>query len=330
MQRIMEDLKTGRLKQIYLLYGAEGYLVRQYRDKLRDAFLNGADAMNLNRFEGTDVSVPAVIDMAETLPFFADRRVILLENTELFKSGGEELAEYLEHPAQSCAFVFAETAVDKRSRLYKTVKKQGYAAEFGRQPAKTLQKWVATLLKKEGKQISAQTMQLFLEKTGDDMENIRKELEKLICYCMDRDVVTSKDVEEICVHQVQNHIFDMISAISAGNQKRALQLYYDLLSLREPPMRILFLISRQFNLLLQVKELVKKGYPQKLIGDKVGLQGFVAGKYVSQAAGFSAAFLQKAVETCVETEYAVKSGKMDDQLGVELLIVNYSGQKERR
>jgi len=116
----------------------------------------------------------------------------------------------------------------------------------------------------------------------------------------------------------------MITAIAAKQQKRALTLYYDLLALREPPMRILFLIARQFHLLLQVKELVQKGYSQKQIAEKVGLQGFVAGKYINQAAAFSWRHLQQAVEDCTQTEYHIKSGKMTDQLGVELLIIEYS------
>ena len=269
MQRITEDIKTGQLKQIYLLYGEEAYLVRQYRDRLMEAMLSGGDKMNVNRYEGKGVSVPEIIDMSETLPFFADRRVIILENTELLKSGGEKLAEYLKNPAESSSFIIAEREVDKRSGLFKTIKKYGYAAEFGRQDAKTLQKWVLGILKKENKQISAQTLQFFLEGCGDDMENIRRELEKLLCYMLDRDVITTEDVAEICVPQIQNHIFDMITAIAAGDSERALHLYYDLLALREPAMRILALISRQFNLLLQVKELAEKGYPQALIAEKV-------------------------------------------------------------
>lgn len=328
MERILEDIKTGQLKQVYLLYGEETYLIRQYRDRLRDVFLNGGDVMNVNRFEGKNISVPEVIDMAETLPFFADRRVMILENTGLFKSGGEELAAYLESPAESSAFIFAETAVDKRSRLFKMVKKTGYAAEFGRLDEKTLQTWIGGILRQEQKRMSLQTVHLFLEKTGNDMENIRKELEKLICYCLDKEIITSEDVEEICVHQIQNHIFDMITAIAEGNRKRALELYYDLLALREPPMRILFLIARQFNLLLQVKELMKKNYPQSFISEKTGLKNFVAGKYMRQASGFRTAFLKKAVEDCVETDYAIKSGRLTDQLGVELLIVNYSSKRK--
>ena len=330
MQRIAEDIKTGQLKQIYLLYGEEAYLIRQYRDKLKRALLGDGSDMNVNRFEGKGVPVPQIIDMAETLPFFADRRVIILEYTELFKSGGEKLSEYLKKPAESSSFILVEREVDKRSGLYKTVKKVGYAAEFGRQDAKTLQKWVCGILKKEKKQISQETLQLFLEGTGDDMENIRKELEKLLCYTLDSEVITSKDVEEICVPQIQNHIFDMITAIANGSGEQALKLYYDLLSLREPPMRILALISRQFNLLLQVKELAQKGYPQAMIGEKVGLHGFIAGKYMKQASGFKVPFLKQALEDCAQTEYAFKSGKLGERMSVELLIVKYSSRNRNR
>lgn len=330
MQRISEDIKTGQLKQIYLLYGEEAYLVRQYRDRLLAAMLGGGDPMNVNRYEGKGVSVPEIIDMAETLPFFSDRRVILLENTELFKAGGEKLSEYLKAPAESSSFILVEREVDKRSSLYKTVKKAGYAAEFGRQDGETLKRWVLGILKKEKKQISLQTLQLFLEGCGDDMENIRKELEKLLCYTLERDVITAEDVAEICVPQIQNHIFDMITAIANGNSDQALKLYYDLLALREPPMRILSLIGRQFNLLLQVKELAEKGYPQALIAEKTGLHGFVAGKYMKQAAGFKIPFLKRALEDCAKADHDIKSGKVGERLSVELLIVKYSSRKKMR
>lgn len=330
MQRIAEDIKTGQLKQIYLLYGEERYLIRQYRDRLLEALLAGGSEMNLNRYEGKGVAVPEIIEMAETLPFFSDRRVIILENTELFKSGGDKLSEYLKNPAQSSSFILVEREVDKRSSLYKTVKKAGYAAEFGRQKEETLKKWVCGILRKEKKQISSETLQFFLDGTGDDMENIRGELEKLLCYCMDKDVITTEDVKEICVPQIQDNIFKMIGAIADGNGERALQFYYDLLALRVPTMKILVLITRQFNLMLQVKELAAKGYPQALIEEKVGLRRNIGGIYMRQAARFKTDILRQALEDCAEAEHAFKSGRIGDRLSLELLIVKYSSLKKKR
>lgn len=322
MQRINEDIKSGQLKQAYLLYGEEAYLRKQYKEKLKAALCADGDTMNVHYYEGKDVNVPQVIDLAETLPFLAERRVILIENSGLFKSSGEAIAEYLKAPCETTYFVFVEAEVDKRSKLYKAVAGLGSCVEFGVQDEETLKRWILGLIKKEGKQITSQGLSYLIAKTGTDMENIRMELEKLFCYCLEKEAILPEDIDAVCVTRISSHIFDMINAIADQNQKKALDLYYELLALKEPPMRILFLIARQCNMLLQVKELKKKGYDNKKIGEKIGLPGFVAGKYVAQAAKFKTAELRRALERCVEAEEAVKTGRMNDVMSVEILIVS--------
>ena len=324
MQKLTEEIKTGQLKQVYILYGEEAYLRSQYKDKLKKALLGDGDDMNFHYFEGKNISQGEVIDLAETMPFFAQRRVIVLENSGLMARGGEELAAYLGDPAQTAYFVFVEQSVDKRSRLYKAATARGRAIEFTAQDEAVLKRWILGFLKKENKNITERDLNFFLDKTGSGMDNIRGELEKLFCYCMGRDVITAQDIEAVCTRQVSSQIFDMIDAVAQKKQKTALDLYYDLLTLKEPPMRILFLITRQFNLLLQVKELKNKGYDAKAIGGKVGLAGFIARKYVTQAARFREEDLRRALTDCVETEEAVKTGRMNDVMSVELLIVKYS------
>lgn len=322
MKQINEDIKQGNFKQVYLLYGEERYLRRQYRERLHKALCNEGDTMNTHFYEGKDFSVGEVIDLAETLPFLSERRVIFLTDSGLFKSGGEKMAEYLTASNESTFFVFTESEVDKRSKLYKTVASKGYAAEFAVQDENTLKRWIAGVLSKDGKKIAENTVQLLITKTGTDMENIQSELEKLICYCMDREVITDNDVEAICTTRISNHIFDMINAIADKQQKKALELYYDLLALKEPPMRILFLIARQCNLLLQAKELKTKGYDNRTIGSKLGVPPFIAGKYLNQASRFKTSTLRNAVKQCVEAEEAVKSGRMNDRMSVEILILS--------
>lgn len=322
MKQINEDIKQGNFKQIYLLYGEERYLKRQYKERLRKALCGDDDTMNTHFYEGKDISIGEIIDLAETLPFLAERRVIFLTDSGLFKSGGEKMAEYLASPNETTYFVFTESEIDKRSKLFKTVSSRGYAAEFAIQDENTLKRWVAGVLAKDNKKISEGTVQLLLSKTGTDMDNIQSELEKLICYCMERDVVTSEDVEAICTTRISNHIFDMINAIADRQQKRALELYYDLLALKEPPMRILFLIARQCNMLLQTKELKARGYDNRTISSKIGVPPFIAGKYLTQASRFKTSLLRNAVQQCVETEAAVKSGKMNDRMSVEILILS--------
>lgn len=322
MRQINEDIKQGNFKQAYLLYGEERYLRRQYRERLRKALCSEGDTMNTHFYEGKNVAVGEIIDLAETLPFLAERRVIFISNSGLFKSGGEQMAEYLAAPCETTFFVFMESEVDKRSKLFKTVQSKGYAAEFAIQDEKTLMRWSAGVLAKDNKKISENTLQLLLSKTGTDMENIQMELEKLICYCMDRDVITAADVEAVCAARISNHIFDMINAVADKQQRRALDLYYDLLALKEPPMRILFLIARQCNMLLQAKELKSKGYDNRTISSKLGVAPFIASKYLNQASKFKSATLRTAVEKCVDAEEAVKTGRMNDVMSVEILIMS--------
>jgi len=116
----------------------------------------------------------------------------------------------------------------------------------------------------------------------------------------------------------------MITAIATKKQKQALDLYYDLLLLKEPPMRILYLLARQFNGILQVKESLMRGNANAQIAREMGVAPFIVGKYAAQAKYFESAQIKEALRDFVETEEAVKTGKIEDKLGVELMIIKYS------
>lgn len=324
MKNLNEDLKTGQLKQVYLLFGEEGYLKRQYKNRLTKAMLPEEDTMNYASYEGKGIDLKEVIDLAETMPFFAERRLIVFENTGFFKTGGADLADYIKELPETTSFLFIENEVDKRSKLYKAVKAKGRVVELAFQDEATLKRWIAGNVKKENKQITEQTIVYFLDKTGTNMENITKELEKLFCYAYDRDMITKEDVEAVCVTQISNHIFEMVDAMAQKKQRRALELYYELLALKEPPMRILFLMIRQYRILFQVKGLLKAGYGRKEIASKAGLHPFVAGKYMDQAKHFQTKALREVLEDGAEMEQCVKTGRLSDKLAVELFLVKYS------
>ena len=319
MQTLNQDIKEKSFKKIYLLYGDEPFLVGSYKKKLREA-ITGGDTMNFNYFEGKNPDVKEIISLADTMPFFADRRLILVDGSGFFKSAQEELAAYLPQMPDTTCLVFAESEVDKRNRLYKRVKELGYAAELNKQDTAQLMRWAAGILGRDGRKISRPVMEYFLERTGDDMENIRMELEKLVCYTMGRDVITKEDVDAVGTVHVTSRVFDMVAAIVAGNTKKAMDLYEDLLTLKEPPMRILFLIARQFNQLLQIKELTAAGKDKGAMASALKVPPFAVGKLTAQARAFTRDQIHSWVTLCVETEEAVKTGRLSDRLAVELLI----------
>ncbi|MDF2538193.1 MAG: hypothetical protein K0S76_1214 [Herbinix sp.] len=300
MKVIKEHIKSGSFKSFYLLYGSEDYLKKLYREKLKTAILGDNNDMNFSYFEGKDLNQKELTAVAQTLPFFSERRLVIIENSGLFKSTSE-ISEILVTSPESTTLLFVESEVDKRNKLFKMIKDHGYVSEINGLDEKNLKLFVASLLEQEGKRVTEQTVSYLLEKTGSDMENIRSEVEKVTGYALDRDIVTQQDIDAVVTVQTTGKIFQMIDAIGLKQQNKALSLYYDLLSLREKPMSILFLITRHFNILMQVKEQFTKGTSPSVISERVGIPPFAASKYISQSKNFTAKRLKIGVELFLVT-----------------------------
>lgn len=323
MKVIKEHIKTGSFKSLYLLYGSEEYLKKLYRDKLKNAILTDDSDMNYSYFEGKDVDPVKVSEIAQTLPFFSDRRLIIIENSGLFKTQSE-MSELLQNIPSSTVVLFVETEVDKRSKLFKLIKDTGVVSEMNGLDLQNLKLFVASLLEQEGKKATEATITYFLDKTGTDMTNICSEVEKVVSYCLDRDVVTVADVDAVVTTQISGKIFQMIDAIGSKQQGKALGMYYDLLSLREKPMSILYLITRHFNILLQAKNMQSLGHSANAISEKVGVPPFAVNKYLGQGRNFSIKRLKEALEFSADIEEQIKTGRMQEKIGVELFIITFS------
>ena len=168
MQILNQDIKDKTFRRVYLLFGDEPFLVNSYKKRLREAII-GDDTMNYNYFEGKGPDVKEIISLADTMPFFAERRLVLIDGSGFFKSSApEELVNYIPEIPESTCMVFVESEVDKRNKLYKKVKDNGYAAELKKQDADQLMRWAAGILSKDGKKITRQVMEYFMERTGDD------------------------------------------------------------------------------------------------------------------------------------------------------------------
>lgn len=324
MKNINHDIETNTIKKFYLLYGSEDYLKRQYKDKLVEALADPEDNMNLNYFEGSGMNLQDVLDIGETLPFFADNRVIVLENSGLFKKAPEDIEKKIAGFPDSTYVIFVEKEVDKRNRLYKWIGKAGYASEMNTPDEKMLIAWVKGLCRAEGKQIDEAAIFYFVEHMGTDMLLLRNELEKLFCYQMDKERITIDDIREVCISQATDKMFDMLDAIGSRNQEKALLLYHDLLALREPAMRILYMLTRHFHILMQISLLTAEGKDNKTMASVCGIPPFSVKKYAAQAGRYSYEKLRGMVEKCQATDQGIKTGMVQDIVGVELLIIEFS------
>ena len=329
MKTLNADIKSGQLKNAYLLFGDEIYLKNQYKTKLLRAAVAEDDTMNFARFDGKGIEPGKIIDLAQTMPFFAERRVILVENSGFFKNAVPEFADYIagELPETTC-LIFVEEEVDKRGKLYKAVAKKGYAVELSTQSDKTLLLWIASRVKEEGKAIRESTARYLLEKVGSDMSMLSMELEKLFSYCMDENEITKEAVDAVCRGQISDQIFAMVEAVAWQNSKKAMSLYFDLLALREKPLHVMALLVRQFRILLLVKDMA--GAPKGEVAKAAGINPYFVGKYQDQASHFSYEEIEAILEDAAESDRAFKSGNISEHLMLELFISRHSARKNNR
>ena len=231
------------------------------------------------------------------------------------------MADYVESFPETTYIIFVEREIDKRNRLFKWINKNGCVTECTRQPEHMLKRWIAGYMKKAGKSISTKGAERLIERVGTDMEMLSNELEKCIGYVGESKLIDVPEVDAICSGVTVSKMFDMIDAVALGEKNRAMKLYEDLYTNKESPMSILFMFSRHINILLQVKECKNRGLRSEEIKKKCGVPPFTIPKYEKQAALFKRSKLLAMLQTRLELEEQFKSGKLSDQLAVELFLI---------
>ncbi len=329
MNVLNKDIKEKTFKRVYLLYGNEDYLRKQYRDRLKDAVVPDGNEMNEAYFFGKDTDEKQIMELADTVPFFADMRIIIAEETGFFKSGGHDaLAGYMKSIPETSCIVFSESKADKRSKMFKAVSEQGYAADLSTPDDRQLFAWLAGMVKRSGKEISRPALNHFMDLVEHDMNSMQHEMEKLISYAGDRTEITSGDVDGICSARLENRIFDMVHAASGKNFDRAMKIYDDLINLKTPPLLILHLLTDEFEEICKVRELSEKGYSRAVIAQRTGMRDFVVKQDILAGENFRLSVLYEAVEDGTALEEAVKTGRLNENIAAEMMISKYSRNPE--
>ena len=318
---------------VHLVYGNEDYLRLQFRDDLVTAMGGVKGSLAFDRFIGPDTDPERIMELAETLPFMAPRRVILIEDTEWFKKGCEEIEAYIERGVcESTCIVFCEKEVDKRLRLFKCVTQNGMASEFPTQDEETIIKWLCSRLYSAGTKISSNDAAYMVNLVGKDMMMLANEADKLSGYCLDKGIVSRTDIDAICTRGLEDRVFDMCDALALNEKKRAMRMYSDLLSLKEAPYKIMALITRHFETLLKLKDLERGRNRRNLeeLSKLFGRPQFAIEKLQKQTVRYGFDQLRDIVELCADTDMSIKTGMMQDKIALDTLMVKLGEMKGSR
>ncbi|MCR5279016.1 MAG: DNA polymerase III subunit delta [Lachnospiraceae bacterium] len=337
MSAVSDSLKTKSFARAYLLYGTEGYLRRFWKNELKRALVAEGDTLNYSYYEGKDTDVSEVMAQLSTMPFMAEHRVVVVENSGWFGASGSSdeepkssgktdgLTDAVKELQEDVILIFVEEKADKRSKLFKAVGSVGIVEEFGEQSEESLARWLINQSKAAGFAMSPATAMYLLSEAGKDMTLLENEFRKLSAYCYGREAITTADIDEVCTHQINNKIFDMITAIASHKPRVALDLYNDLVLLRESPFHILTLLVRQYDQMLKVKDGLNRGYSSRIIEEKTGIKDWLVRKTSDLCRKLTLEDIKTCLKACADTDEAIKKGNTTDSLGVEMLITGLSG-----
>ncbi|MBR3832839.1 MAG: DNA polymerase III subunit delta [Lachnospiraceae bacterium] len=321
MDVISGHINSGEFSRVYLLHGTETYLMRQYRDMLLNALIDREDSMNFASFKAEKSDPQEIAGFIQTMPFFGDRRVALVEYSGFFVKEDKKLLVMLEDIPDTSVLIFVETEV-KKDVLYKALEKIGTVAEFTTPNDGMLTNWIAKKISQEGLQVEAAAIRLLLDSVVNDMNNISNEVDKLIFYCKDKGVVTTADVEKMCVSQVEGKIFEMLDALSSKNGKAVISLYEDLVYLKHPYRVMLANITTNFRRTMKVKLCMEEGKSFSDIVSILGIKEYPAKKSMALAKKYEYERLKEYVERCNLADTQIKTYVMNEKMAMDMLIAD--------
>lgn len=337
-KQVLDDIKGNNIERIYVLYGEEGYLMEEAVKKLKQHLVaSDFESLNYSLVEGKDLSVGRLIDACETLPFMAERRLVAVKDFEGLQSKKKALSEqdegllidyFSQIPSTTCLILYGLATVDSRKKLLKQASKHGKVLNFEKLKENELVKWILGKLKKRNKKMEQQEVAYFInnmdylgKNAQQNLYDIENELDKIISYSGEEELVQRKHIEAVSVLRFQNDIFKLMDAIGGKNLSEALKRLNQIIDDGEAAVRLMFTLSNHITNILSAKLLLEEGYTTKLIASKLGLHPYVAGKAVSQSAGFTVERLRKLLNQFLVMDLMVKTGKISDRIAIELLVV---------
>ncbi|MEK3934136.1 DNA polymerase III subunit delta [Sporosarcina sp. FSL W7-1349] len=282
---IWKKIDAGKIDPIYLLTGPEQHLIDETISRLKKSILP-LDEEDVIRFDLEETPVETVIEEADTIPFLADRKLIIAGNANFLKAqekarekvvhNVEVLAAWLKDPSPTSTVVFVAPyeKLDGRKTITKLMKETATVVEAERIQGKDLFTWVQQEAGSHGVRITPEAAEYLVKMGGDDLLSLSSEISKMAMYLGQSGNITETIIEELVPRTPEMDVFRLTDAYITGKTADAILIYNDLLRNGEEPIMLTSLIASQIRLMIHVGTLRKKGYPQHQIAKTVNVHPY--------------------------------------------------------
>ncbi|MDZ5470920.1 DNA polymerase III subunit delta (plasmid) [Bacillus sp. 31A1R] len=336
---VWKQIKKQQFAPIYVLYGKESFLINETKQLLISNILGEEESdFNLSTYDLEETPIEVAIEDAETFPFMGEKRLIFLNNpgfltAEKTKDKVEHnlsrLEAYLQEPAPYSIIVFSGLyeKLDERKKLTKELKRKGAIVEAKKLDEQELKVWIRERAALNSVQIDEDAVELMLTLAGANLFMLTTEVDKLALYVDAGKSIDVHTVDKLVSRSLEQNIFSLVDKIIHRKIDEALRIYYDLLKKNEEPIKILSIISGQFRLIYQVKELARRGYGQQQIAGYLKIHPFRIKLAAGQANLFSDEELTRIMKMLADADFQLKTGGLNKEMIVEMFLFRLQKNK---
>ena len=336
IENLEKELNSNSLKNLYLLYGEELFLLENILKKIKNIF--GECIKGINYINIDDINISELISDIETPAFGYEKKLLIVRNSGILKKEGkrknvelsnlrEKISSYIKENIDiindSVVLVIIEEDIDNKQELYKIFDKFGVVCNFEYQKPIQIQKRLKAICNAYHVDIDDSSLKYFIEVCGTNMQELINEIRKLIEYAGNGGKIEKIDIDKLCIKKLETIIFDLTDNLGKKETQRALKVLKNLIANKEPIQKILITLYNHFKKLFITKLAVKEN---KDLISSLNLkpnQTFLVNKYKTQANYFSDKELSKILQGLRDLDYNSKNGLIDLQVGLEAILCTY-------
>jgi len=308
---LLNDLRAGKIAPLYFFHGEEDFLLNEAVEQVIAAALKDADrSFNLDILYGSDVDARSVVSYASTFPVNAERRVVVLRETEKV-TDGEFLAMYADKPAATTTLILVSRKPDLRKRPFNVLKSSGMAIEFKPLFENQIPAWIDDHVRDEGHEIDPAASMLLAEYVGTSLREIQNELDKLYVYAGTRKRISVEDVQAISGISKELTIFELQRAMGMRNIGRTVEIIERMIDGGQPPIKITVMLGHYYIALRKLLDLRRKRASSQEQASALGVRPYFLNDYQKALDNYSEQELEEALLTITRADEQLKSTPYD-------------------
>lgn len=317
----LTGVTEDQLKPVYIVVSAEPLLVERAVGHLRAvAAPEATRAFNYDVVQGKGATATQVLNLAQTLPMMAKRRLVEVRDFGAVKAA--ELAgllPYLADPNPTTTLLCVAEKVDKRVKFFQTVKKKGFLFELeAPKNDRALVKWAREEAATRGIDMESRAVTRLVDVVGKDLARLSLSMEQLSLYAGDARIGV-EHVEDLIAETRERSVFELTDAIGEGDRPRALTAVASLFDQRQSAIGVVIMLARHMRQLSATHEAMRARLPRRELPGAIGAPPFVIDKLMGQARRFPPAAVSRSLCLLAEADYALKGGRaLTKTLGREL------------